>query len=320
MGRLTVAEMVVRWWHDYAAAELTHRTLAAYKVIWELHLLPRIGHLQMRQVTPLIVTRLRNDLHGDGVGAPTIRKGLGMLQAVWRQAIECEAADNPFRVVRKPRAPRRIAVVPFTVDQVEAMRRYPAERHGPAEAVLISVLAYMGPRPEDALAAEFRHVGKSTMLFEQKNVDGVIVPGSKTGERSRSVELLRHVGQDLMELRLRAGNPGDGSLLFPRSDGTPWREHDYRNWRTRHFKPAARAVGMPDARPYDLRHTYASLRLAEQRLSLREIADQMGNSLATLASTYAHVIADLKGQRPVDPDVLIARARRPKRSKGRKAS
>ena len=123
-----------------------------------------------------------------------------------------------------------------------------------------------------------------------------------------------------MELRLRAGNPTGNSLLFPRTDGEPWREHDYRNWRTRRFMPAAEAVGMPDARPYDLRHTYASLRLAEQRLSLREIADQMGNSLATLASTYAHVIADLKGQRPADPDVLIAKARNPKRSKNRKAS
>jgi integrase len=74
---------------------------------------------------------------------------------------------------------------------------------------------------------------------------------------------------------------------------------------------------------YDLRHTYASLRLAEQRLSLREIADQLGNSLATLASTYAHVIADLKGQPPVDPDKLIATARRRRaagRGRGRAAS
>jgi integrase len=67
---------------------------------------------------------------------------------------------------------------------------------------------------------------------------------------------------------------------------------------------------MPKARPYDLRHTYASLRIAEQRLSLRELAEQLGNSLATLASTYAHIISDLKGQPAVDPDALIAKARR----------
>jgi integrase len=156
---------------------------------------------------------------------------------------------------------------------------------------------------------EHRHVGRGTVLFEQKDVDGVIVPGEKRGERARNVDLLKHVRQDLHEFRVLSGRPADDQLVFARPDGTPWREHDYRNWRRRHFKPAARHVGMPDARPYDLRHTYASLRLAEQRLSLRELVDQLGNSLATLASTYAHVIADLKGQPPVDAGELIATAR-----------
>lgn len=324
MGRLTVADMVARWWHEYARVELTKKTLEPYKTIWNLHLLPRIGHLQVRQVSPVVVTRLRNDLTDDGVGTATIRKGLGMLQAVWRQAIEWgEATDNPFRVVKKPKAIRQITVVPFTVEQVERMRDHMLEQHGLLDAVLVSVLAYAGPRPEDALAVEYRHIGKRTILLEQKNVAGVIVPGAKTGEKSRNVYLLRHVRQDLLELRMETGNPPDSALIFSRTDGEPWRDHDYRNWRRRHFKPAAKAVGMPNARPYDLRHTYASLRLAEQRLSLREIADQLGNSLATLASTYAHVIADLKGQPPIDPDKLIAKARTRRgvsRGKGRAAS
>jgi integrase len=240
-----------------------------------------------------------------------------MLQAVWRQAIEWgEARDNPFKVVKKPRAPRQITVVPFTVDQFEAMRAYMLEHFEPLDATLISVLAYLGPRPEDALAMEHRHVGRGTVLFEQKDVDGVIVPGEKRGERARNVDLLKHVRHDLREFRVVSGRPGDAELVFARPDGTPWREHEYRNWRRRHFRPAARHVGMPEARPYDLRHTYASLRLAEQRLSLRELAEHLGNSLATLASTYAHVIADLKGQPPVDPDELIAvaRARRGRRA------
>src|SRR5205823_5988695 len=107
MGRLTVAEMVARWWEEYATVELAHTTLKPYGVVWNLHLLPRIGHLQVRQVTPLVVTRLRNELKDDGVGAPTVRKGMGMLQAVWRQAVEWgEAQDNPFRAVKKPKAVR----------------------------------------------------------------------------------------------------------------------------------------------------------------------------------------------------------------------
>jgi integrase len=310
MGRLSVAEMVDRWWRDYARFRLARKTLGPYSTIWNTHLASRIGHLQVRQITPLVVGKLRNDLEEDGVGKPTIRKGLGMLQAVWRQAIEWgEARDNPFRVVKKPTAPRQITIVPFTVEQVEEMRVYAAEHFGAVDATLVSVLAYLGPRPEDALAMEYRHIGQGTVLFEQKNVDGTVVPGEKRGAKARNVDLLSAVRQDLLELRAQEGRPPDGALVFSRADGESWREHDYRNWRRRHFKPMARHVGMPDARPYDLRHTYASLRLAEQRLSLRELADQMGNSLATLASTYAHLVADLKGQPPRDPEQLIAQAR-----------
>ena len=36
----------------------------------------------------------------------------------------------------------------------------------------------------------------------------------------------------------------------------------------------------------------------------------MGHGLQVLAETYAHVIADLRGVGPIDPDVLIDAARR----------
>jgi integrase len=69
-----------------------------------------------------------------------------------------------------------------------------------------------------------------------------------------------------------------------------------RNWYRRAFRPAAVAAGVPHAVPYDLRHIYASLRLAEQRLSLQEIAEEMGHSVQVLAETNAHVIAELRGE------------------------
>lgn len=166
----------------------------------------------------------------------------------------------------------------------------------------------------DALAVPYRHVGRSTIVYADKNVDGQVVAGSKTGaDKIRSVALLRHLRADLLAQRLAVGNPSAGALIVARPDGAPWREHDYRNWYRRAFRPAAVAAGVPHAVPYDLRHTYASLRLAEQRLSLQEIAEEMGHSVQVLAETYAHVIAELRGEGPIDPDALIEGARkRPK--------
>jgi integrase len=89
--------------------------------------------------------------------------------------------------------------------------------------------------------------------------------------------------------------------------------HDSKNWQRnagkteRSSRPAsifaatATAIGRSDATPYFLRHTYASLRLAERRLSLQEIAEEMGHTVEVLARTYAHVIPSTAARAPSTP-------------------
>lgn len=60
--------------------------------------------------------------------------------------------------------------------------------------------------------------------------------------------------------------------------------------------------------PYDLRHSFASLMFHEQRNPL-EIADMMGHSPQVLFSTYAHVIAELRGAAPISAEDQIKAAR-----------
>ncbi len=62
--------------------------------------------------------------------------------------------------------------------------------HGLRDATLVSVLAYAGLRPEEALALEDQHVRGRAILIEQKWVDGEIVPGQKTNRPPRFPPLL----------------------------------------------------------------------------------------------------------------------------------
>jgi hypothetical protein len=61
-------------------------------------------------------------------------------------------------------------------------------------------------------------------------------------------------------------------------------------------------------RPYDLRHSFASLLLAEGRQPLY-VAAQLGHSVAVLLSTYAHLIAEYADAAPIDAEAEIRRAR-----------
>jgi len=330
-GRELLSDFAVEWWERYAKHNLDKKTRKTYASVWNRHLLPRVGHLQLRQITPAVVDRLKSDLQDQGVGAPTIRKGMSLLQAILREAVACDRLRlNPVKEIRKPRAPRKRAVVAVSPEQVESLRNeLPTHR----DQALVSVLAYAGMRPEDALALEVRHLGRATLLVEQKNVDGTIVAGQKVDRPPRSIDLLGPLRQDLAEYLLATGRRAPKALLFPRLDGEPWRETDYRNWRRRVFYPAAAATGLAtleqstryvtaDGRrrrrtkttydglhPYDLRHSFASLLIREGRLSLAEIAEQLGNSVATLSDVYAHVIADMKGQPRTSADDAIMQAR-----------
>jgi hypothetical protein len=89
--------------------------------------------------------------------------------------------------------------------------------------------------------------------------------------------------------------PPDDAFLFPGvNEGRPWRDHDCRNWRKRHFQPAAEAAGLTQARPYDLRHSFASLMLHEGRVGVVDLASELGHSPTMTLNTYGHVIAELR--------------------------
>jgi integrase len=97
--------------------------------------------------------------------------------------------------------------------------------------------------------------------------------------------------------------------VFPSSSSGFWRATDWRNWRKRAYKPVAEAVGLHGARPYDLRHAFASLLIHEGRLSVVEIASQLGHNPTVCLDTYAHVMAEERDGDHVSAEEQIALAR-----------
>jgi len=61
----------------------------------------------------------------------------------------------------------------------------------------------------------------------------------------------------------------------------------------RHFKVAAKAIGMPDLRFHDLRHTTASL-IINAGGTLKDVQEVLGQRSAASANRYAHMITERK--------------------------
>jgi integrase len=310
-GKETLAEFAADWWRLHATPELERNTLLTYASLWNSHALPRLGGYRLRDITPMVVVAFRTDLEAAGVGREAARKTMTMLQGMLQRAVEWQRIDsNPFSSVRKPAPATKRAVRPLSPATVEELRQRVSTADDPRDATLVSVLAYAGLRPQEALALEWRHVRERTLLIEQALADGEL-KGQKTGRPPRTVDLLAPLKQDLREWRLRQGRPPADAFVFPTARGGPWREHDWRNWRKRVYARAAAACGIDGARPYDLRHSFASLLIHDGRHSIVDIAAQLGHDPTMTLSTYGHVMAELREapRRSAEEEIRAARER-----------
>jgi hypothetical protein len=173
--------------------------------------------------------------------------------------------------------------------------------------VLVSVLAYAGLRPGEALALTWNHVRERTILVERAVALGELKT-TKTAP-TRTVRLLAPLAADLLEWRISQGRPVDDALVFPARGGAVWADDAWRYWRRRVFTPAAKAVGLDSpVRPYDLRHSFVSLLLAEGA-NVVEIARQAGHSPTMTLSTYAHLFDEAAGAERLSAEDEIRRAR-----------
>jgi excisionase family DNA binding protein len=334
-GGPTLGQWIAERWAPEHGVMLAPATRERYANAYAVHMAPWLDDVPLGEVTVALLRAWQADRLKAGVSPGTIHKCRTLLSSVLRHAAESEAIPgNPLSLVRSPKSGRRDAVQPLSPMTVElirtellnpAPRRIAASNPGqrkrrgyelPApgtsetrrrDALIVSLLAYAGLRPGEVRAARFGDVRDKTILVQRAaNPDGTI-KATKT-EHHRSVRLLAPLAQDLREYRLAIGRPADDALILS-DDGRPWDKTAWQLWRVDRWGPACRAVALdPVPRPYALRHSFASLLLAEGRQPLY-VARQLGHSLAVLLSTYAHLIPEYEETERIDAEAEIAAAR-----------
>ena len=293
-GRETLDEYVAGTWAKAHAVHLAPRTQELYSSLFDSHISPTLGAMPLREFTPDLIGRWQAALVEDDVPKPSVKKAMTLLGNLLQRAAESgRIASNPQRVVRRLRLTRPQEVRPLPPSAIERMRA----ASEPRDATLISVLAYAGLRPGEALLLRWAHLGEKT----------IVVFAPKTGAR-RTVRLLDPLADDLGEWRRCSERTSDDDLIFPGVAGEPWSTEAYKSWRRRAFRDAARAAGVSKATPYALRHSFCSLLLAEGR-SVIDVARQLGHGAGLTLSTYGHVIDEFAELDRVDAEEAIRAAR-----------
>jgi integrase len=280
-------------WAPVYGVLLADRTRETYAQSYDRHIAPTLGRMPLHAIRPAVIARWQAAVLPSGPEA--LRKARSVLSAILQTAVEAELiASNPVRLVRPPKRPLKPEIRPLAPVSVEALRAQLSHH----DAVLVSLLAYAGLRPGEARSLLWAHVQDRTL----------VIGASKTGRR-RSVRLLDPLANDLREWRLASGRPAPDRPVIPRpSDGGVMSAKSFNVWRGDVFAPALEAAGLDPARPYDLRHSFASLLLHEGR-SVIYVARQLGHSATETLQTYGHVIEELSDQPHAAAEDAIRAAR-----------
>jgi integrase len=257
---------------------------------------------------PAVLDRYLAQLEQQGLSAASVKKVAGLIQGVLQRAVEWERiAQNPMRVAHKPKARRRIGIRPIAPAQVERLRAHLVADGRLRCATLVSLLAYSGLRPGEALALTWDRIGERTIAVTGASSMGHL-KGTKTGA-ARTVRLLSPLAEDLAEWRAAQSRLDPTTFVFPgESPSGTLTEGQWNRWTQGAFRAAKLAVGLSHARAYDLRHSFVSLLIHEGQ-SILEVARQAGHSPQTCLRDYGHLFDEFDPARREPAETVIRAAR-----------
>jgi len=297
-------------WLDAIEPTIRAATLFSYRRNLMLHVVPRLGSVQLRRVDAGQLNALyaalladgKKSAGGGGLSPRTVRYVHTILHRAFRDAVRWgRLARNPADAADPPRASAttRPAMTTWTADELRAFldhvrdhRLYPA----------FLLLATTGMRRGEALGLRWPDVdfGAARLSVVQTIIavnHEVRVGSPKTAKGRRTVALDQgtvagiraHRKRQLAERLLMGAGFIDHDLVFCRPDGGPL--HPERFSRT--FDREVAKTDLPRIRLHDLRHTWATLALGAG-VHPKVVQERLGHaSIGITLDVYSHVTAGL---------------------------
>lgn len=332
-GRETLAQAFDEWWR-LRGIRLAENTQETYRAVWNAHVKDRFDHHPIAELAsnPQLIEELLADMREREVGDAAQRRVLAVMSSVLSAAVRWKKiATNPVLGTPKPpgkrkRHPRPMPPLVIERIRLQMLRRKTlgdSRQRRASDACLVMLMSYAGLRPGEALALTWGDVGKRTLAIDKAVSLGEDAP-TKT-RTIRSVPLVKQLADDLHNLRMVQGFPAESRPLFPGANGDRWSRWQYRNWRTRVWRPVMEklASGEPPqewlatTRPYDCRGSFVSLHLRAGASPL-EVAEWAGHSTQVMFEHYANVIKELVGEPTIPAEEQISRAREVVKDKERR--
>ena len=314
-AKMTLSDWMDLWYKEYTF-DKKYSTLKGYKAQINKHIRPGIGKYNLSQLNPMILQRFFNHLSepnekGKVLSPKSIKNVYIILSGILEQAVENEMiSKNPCKKVKLPKVYNK-QITPLTDKQVKDFLEIIStdEIYG----TILRVIVFTGLRLGEAMGltwdcVDFEkgalNINKQLQRRPQKD-GGSTLTSVKSGKPRilkpapfvMQLLKIRYTEQIMQKQRsedlwLAWSNEEEHkkALVFTNLQGgylIPKRVY-------LHCKSAAVAIGAPDARVHDLRHTYAVLSL-QNGDDIKTVQENLGHASAAFTlDVYGHVSDRMK--------------------------
>ena len=272
-GAPAFADFAETWFVESAVAwRHSHETLV--RATLDRHLLPAFGTCRVDEVTRTDVLQFRAALANTDRGATrkgllpaTINRIMSPLRAILTEAALRYGFESPVRDIKSLSVPRT-KVEPFTLEEV---RRFLAAVRADFRPYY-TVRFFTGMRTGEVDGLKWRYVDfeRRQILVRETYVMGQ-VDYTKNDHSQREIAMSEPVYEALRE---QLGRTDGQTFVFCNRQGNPL---NYRNVARRVWYPLLRYLDLLPRKPYQTRHTAATLWLAAGE-NPEWIARQMGHA------------------------------------------
>ena len=307
--KLTVGEWLDIWTQDYLGG-VKASTAYLYKKNVELYIAPRLGNIKLEALNTHTVQHFYNQLVSptdpavNPLSAKTVKNIHGVFHKAMQQAVLIGYLRyNPADACILPRIERK-KIKPFDDAQITA---FLTAIQGNRFETLFILTLFTGMREGEVLGLTWDcidfHTGiisveKQMQLHQDKGSKGYELVSPKNG-RSRTIAAAQTVLARLqqqcrwqMQQKLLLGSDWQNpeGLVFTNEFGT----HLTKPTVYREYKRIVAAIGCPDARFHDLRHSYAvaAIRAGDD---IKTVQGNLGHATAAFTlDVYGHVTDQMK--------------------------
>jgi len=299
-GRLTVAEHLKNWIEGYVKTNCSIRTLDAVQSIAEHHLLPALGHVQLKQLHPQAIQAYYGKAC-EKLSARSVHYHHRILKQSLKYAVrQGYLGRNPCELVDPP-SPRKKPMRTLTPGELEVLLEHAS---GNQFYPIIYTAVSTGLRQAELLGLRWRDVDPditlslsvNRVLYKRRGICEFKEP--KTEHSRRRVTMTPKLACFLREYRAERESLYQGlskeltidDLVFASVEGKPIDPGVL----SHNFNRIAKRTGLEGVRFHDLRHTFASLMLL-RGAKPKVISEALGHSsVAFTMDVYSHIIEGMQ--------------------------